>query len=76
MTKNKSLSHRIMSALGQKQTSHQIRRTHSGVTTMAMVCTVAPLISMMNGAAASSNFTLLRIPSQPVAPLDARDFLT
>jgi hypothetical protein len=29
---------------------------------------------MMNGAAASSNFTLLRTPSQPVAPLNALDF--
>jgi hypothetical protein len=28
----------------------------------------------VNGAAAKSNFTLLRIPSQPVAPLNAADF--
>src|ERR1700722_18098572 len=46
----------------------------SGVTTMAMASAVVPLISMMNGAAARSNFTLLRIPSQPVASLNAVDF--
>jgi hypothetical protein len=39
-------------------------RIHSGVTTMAMVCAIVALISMMNGAATSSNFTLLRMPSR------------
>ena len=32
------------------------------------------LSSTVNGAAARSNFTLLRMPSQPRAPLNAVDF--
>ena len=46
----------------------------SGVTTSATACAVVPLSSMIIGPGASSNFTLLRTPSQPVAPLCAVAF--
>jgi len=66
--------HQPMSTMGHKRTSPQNFRTQSGVTTMAMERAFVPLTSMINGSVVSSNFTLLRMPSQPVAPLNAPDF--
>ena len=43
------------------------------MTTKLSACAVAPLISMEKGEAESSNFTLLAMPAQPLAPLNAVD---
>src|ERR1700722_9251901 len=50
------------------------RATQSFEITILMSFALTLLSSTVNGAAARSNFTLLRMPSQPSAPLKAVDF--
>jgi hypothetical protein len=46
---------------------------HSPLITRPMVFASIPVSCTVKGDAASSNFTLLRTPSQPVAPVAAVD---
>jgi len=48
--------------------------SQSGVTTTEIVRLLVPLNSIAKGVGARPNFTLLRMPAQPVAPLKAPDF--
>ena len=54
---NNGLTPDIAACLFRARSRHQNFHIHSCVSTMAMLCDVASLISMMNDAAARSNFT-------------------